>query len=83
MEREQHAAVPGISADDPSQVPAPQTEPRDLQGGVQQSINTDPASVLNVTKMDSDTVKKSASLSARIERNLNAQLLAKTASAQP
>ena len=83
MEREQHAAVEGISADDPNQVPAPQTEPRELQGGVQQSINTDPASILNVTKMDSETVKKSASLSARIERNLNAQLLAKTASAQP
>ena len=64
-------------------MPAPQTEPRELQGGVQQSINTDPASVLNVTKMDSETVKKSASLSERIERNLNAQLRAKTAAAQP
>lgn len=64
-------------------MPAPQTEPRELQGGVQQSINADPASVLNVTKMDSETVKKSASLSERIERNLNAQLRAKTAAAQP
>lgn len=82
MEKEQHDAIEGIAADDPNQVPAPQTEPRDLQGGTQESINKDPASILNVTKMDSDTVKKSASLSARIARNLQDNLMAKQASAQ-
>lgn len=59
----------GINADNPAEVPAPQTEPRDLQGGVQESINKDPNAAIgavNTMKEDETPTSKSAALRNRL-----------------
>lgn len=82
MEKEQHDFIQGISADDPSQVPAPEKEPREIQGGVQESINNSPSEAIGgITTMNEDTTKKSASLYRKVASIMNANLANSFASA--